>query len=71
MGLELDGPEAFVERHRWQSTFDATAYLSIPAALSFRAKHDWPAVIAGCRGRLERTVAELESTLGGVPAAEV
>jgi len=70
-GWSWDGPEAFVERYRWQGTFDATAYLSIPAALSFRAKHDWPAVIAGCRGRLERTVAELESTLGGVPAAAV
>ena len=33
---------------------------SIPAALAFRAEHDWAAVIAGCRERLERWVAELE-----------
>lgn len=68
-GWSWDGPDAFVSRHRWQGTFDPTAYLSIPAALAFRDEHDWPDVIAGCRERLERTVSELERGLGGVPAA--
>jgi isopenicillin-N epimerase len=68
-GWSWNGPDAFADRYRWQGTFDPTAYLSIPAALAFRQEHDWPAVIAGCRQRLERTVSQLEARLGGVPAA--
>jgi isopenicillin-N epimerase len=68
-GWSWDGPAAFADRYRWQGTFDPTAYLSFPAALAFRQEHDWPAVIAGCRERLERTVSQLEARLGGVPAA--
>lgn len=43
----LDGA-AFHERHRWQGTRDPSAYLTVPAAISFQAEHDWAAVRRRC-----------------------
>ncbi|HEY6961356.1 MAG TPA: aminotransferase class V-fold PLP-dependent enzyme [Gaiellaceae bacterium] len=47
----LDGA-AFHERHRWQGTRDPSAYLAVPAAIAFQAKHDWPSVRRRCHDLL-------------------
>jgi selenocysteine lyase/cysteine desulfurase len=41
----------------------------VPAALEFRRAHEWEAVVASCRERLERTISALEARIRGVPTA--
>ena len=60
---ERPGPSRFIDRHEWQGTRDISAYLTVPAAIGFMRKHDWPEVRARCHGRLsevrERIVEEV------------
>lgn len=35
------GHRPFERRHQWQGTRDLSAFLAIPAALAFQAKHGW------------------------------
>jgi isopenicillin-N epimerase len=39
----------FVEEQQYQGTRDLSAFLAVPAALDFMARHDWPAVRERCR----------------------
>ncbi len=51
------GKTLFERRMQWQGTRDLSAWLAVPAAIDFQAKHDWPQVQAHChalaRGALE------------------
>jgi isopenicillin-N epimerase len=42
------GGTAFQDAFQFQGTRDPAAWLAVPAALRFRADHDWPAVAARC-----------------------
>lgn len=42
------GRTAFERRMQWQGTRDLSAWLSVPAAIDFQARHDWPAVRRRC-----------------------
>ncbi|HUN93805.1 MAG TPA: aminotransferase class V-fold PLP-dependent enzyme [Burkholderiaceae bacterium] len=42
------GRTLFERRIQWQGTRDISAWLSVPAALRFQARHDWPVVRARC-----------------------
>jgi isopenicillin-N epimerase len=42
------GRTLFERRLQWQGTRDLSAWLAVPAALDFQARHDWPAVRQRC-----------------------
>ncbi len=49
-GYESETPSgsAFVDQHEWWGTRDIAAFLSVPAAIEFQAKHKWDDVRAAC-----------------------
>lgn len=59
------GGTAFQDAFRFQGTRDPAAWLSVPAALMFRAEQDWPAVSAACH-RLAWEIAGDVSTVTGL-----
>ena len=42
------GHTPFERRLQWQGTRDLSAWLTVPAALDFQQRHDWPAVRTRC-----------------------
>jgi isopenicillin-N epimerase len=42
------GHSLFERRMQWQGTRDIAAWLAVPAAIDFEARHDWPAVRERC-----------------------
>ena len=42
------GHTPFERRLQWQGTRDLSAWLAVPAAIGFQARHDWPAVRRRC-----------------------
>ena len=49
-GYESETPSGspFVDQHEWLGTRDISAFLSVPAAIEFQAKHKWDEVRAAC-----------------------
>jgi isopenicillin-N epimerase len=45
---ETPGGSTFIDHHEWWGTRDMAAFLSIPAAIEFQAKHNWDRVREAC-----------------------
>ena len=58
------GPSRFVEEQEWQGTRDIAAYLSVPAAITFQAEHDWTRVQSECHALLATARRSICSTTG-------
>lgn len=68
-GWRSEKPSAsrFIDEHQWTGTHDPAAYLAVPEAIDFLARHDWPKVQQRCRGLLRRAREEIGRLTGLVP----
>lgn len=57
----------FINHHEWQGTRDMSAFLATPAAIRFRADHDWETISARSRAWAAGTRARID-TLTGLPS---
>ena len=55
---------------QWQGTRDIAAWLSVPAAIDFQARHDWPAVRARCHALAREALDTLTRRHGLEPIAQ-
>jgi isopenicillin-N epimerase len=63
------GRTVFERRLQWQGTRDLAAWLSVPAAIGFQARHDWPAVRARCHALARHALDVLTRRHGLAPIA--
>ncbi len=54
-------------RLQWQGTRDIAAWLAVPAAIDFQARHDWPALRQRCHDHARETLHRLASRHGLAP----
>ncbi len=60
------GNSAFIDELEVQGTRDPSAWLAVPAAISFAHQHDWKSVARDCRALAQDTAARV-SALTGLP----
>ena len=63
------GRTLFERRMQWQGTRDLAAWLAVPAAIDFQARHDWPAVRTRCHALAREALAALTERFGLAPIA--
>lgn len=63
------GKSLFERRMQWQGTRDISAWLTVPAALDFQAKHDWPQVQVRCHELAKLALDVLTKRFGTHPLA--
>jgi isopenicillin-N epimerase len=63
------GTTAFERRMQWQGTRDLSAWLAVPAAINFLAKHGWNAVRQRCHAMAIEALAEVTRYHGLTPIA--
>lgn len=63
------GTTLFERRMQWQGTRDISAWLTVPAALHFQKKHDWPAVRLRCHELAKLALTGLTERFGTQPIA--
>ncbi len=63
------GSSRFERRLQWQGTRDIAAFLSVPAAIDFQARHSWPAQRARCHALALQTMAQALQCNGLAPIA--
>jgi isopenicillin-N epimerase len=61
------GNSPFIDELEMQGTRDPAAWLSVPAALAFRAENDWPSVAEHCRALAQDTARRLRGMTGLPP----
>ncbi|MBN2045208.1 MAG: aminotransferase class V-fold PLP-dependent enzyme [Anaerolineales bacterium] len=54
----------YIDRLEWCGTKDPSAYLSVPAAISFQAEHAWPKVQSCCQEILSEAIDRLNFLTG-------
>lgn len=64
------GETLFERRLQWQGTRDISAWLAVPAAMAFQARHDWPAVRQRCHLLAAEALAALTRRHGLSPIAQ-
>lgn len=64
-----DETSSFVARNQWQGTRDLAPFLSVPAAIDFMERHNWPAVQARCHGMACQLQQKLAALTGLQPLA--
>lgn len=63
------GRTLFERRMQWQGTRDLAAWLAVPAAIEFQARHDWPTVRARCHELARHALYSLTRRYGLKPVA--
>ena len=68
-GYQSDQPSGaqFVDYHEWQGTRDLAAFLTVPAAITFQAQHNWDAVRQQCHRLASDTRQRLNALTGLEP----
>ena len=63
------GRSVFERRMQWQGTRDIAAWLAVPQAIEFLAKHDWPSVRVRCHDLARHALEVLTQRHGLAPIA--
>ena len=48
----MSGKSKFLDWHEWQGTRDMSAFLTIPTAIEFLKKFDWPKLAINCQNKV-------------------